>query len=56
MQIKIFTDSDEERLQTAINKWLASQKDISVSDVLQSESLSEGSWSLTITLVYIGGK
>jgi hypothetical protein len=55
MKVRIFTDQNTSKLQLDINKWLAANLGISVTQILQSESLAKDgqSW-VTISIFYIG--
>lgn len=55
MKIRIFTDQDLNQLQVCINRWLAEHPSISITQILQSESMAHNghSW-ITITFIYIG--
>lgn len=51
-QIHIFSDSDERKVQEAVNKWiLENASEITIEQILQTESVHDV-WNLTITVVY----
>lgn len=52
MKIKIFNSGNETSLQGEINEWFAKNPNISITEILQSESQDQG-WSLTITVIYL---
>lgn len=59
-KVKIFSDNGAELIQRIINDWLAKHENISVTDVLQSESCGyshtgDRLWNLTVTIFYIEG-
>lgn len=51
MRVIIFCGGDDVRLGIEINDWLA-LSGVEVLHILQSESMTEGGWSLTITIFY----
>lgn len=57
MRVKVFNFEYAPDVETAINQWLAETFNISITEILQSESYDDaGGWSLTISIFYIGGE
>lgn len=52
MKIKIFSESLITKTEELVNNFLQSDEIGKVIDIKQSESLNDGQWSLTISVVY----
>lgn len=52
MKIKIFSESLTTKIEELVNNFLQCDEIGKVIDIKQSESLNDGQWSLTISVVY----
>jgi hypothetical protein len=52
MNIKVFTVTHSNEMEDAVNRWLEENSSVEIHQVLQSESMNNESWSMTLTIFY----
>jgi hypothetical protein len=56
VKIKIFTSAQKNEVETMVNTWLGGNRDLTIQQVLQSESTNGETWNFSITFLYTPGE